>query len=118
MALQEHGSAELASALDAIGSGLKQLDQAADDTVTLIVARAKSLAPKATGKLSRSIAGRGTGSTATVSTSVDYAAPVHFGVPSRNMRPRPFLYGAVDAERTRIVAAYERNVQSLIERKV
>jgi len=118
MPVTETGSAALASSIDGIAAGLAHLDQAAGDTVTLLVARARRLAPTDTGALSRSISGRRSGSTATVGTGVDYAAPVHFGVPRRGIRPTPFLYGAVDAERSRILDAYARNVQALIERKV
>lgn len=117
MPITEHGSAELASALDAIGAGLKQLDEAAAETVAFVVARARRLAPTDTGALARSISGRGTGSTATVGTAIAYAAPVHFGVPRRRIPPRPFLFGAVDAERSRILDAYARNVQTLIDKK-
>jgi len=118
MPLSEKGSAELAAALNKIAAGVDDLDEAADDTVTLIVARARRLAPSDTGALARSIAGTGTGSTATVGAGARYATPVHSGVPSRGMRPRPFLFDAVDAERGRILDAYARNVQTLIDRKV
>lgn len=118
MALTEKGSAELAAALNGIGNGLTDLDQAADDTVTLVVARARRLAPTDTGALVRSISGRGTGSTATIGAGAPHAGPVHGGVPSRGIRPQPFLTGAVTAERDRILGAYTRNVQTLINRKV
>jgi phage gpG-like protein len=118
MPLTEKGSAELASALTAISHGLDDLDQAADDTVTLVVARARRLAPTKTGALARSITGRGSGSTATIGAGADYAGAIHSGVPSHGIRPTPFLYDAVEAERGRILDAYADNVQTLIERKV
>jgi hypothetical protein len=118
MPITEKGSAELAAALDKIAGGLDDLDDAADDTVTIVVARARRLAPTDTGALARSITGRGTGSTATVGAGARYATPIHSGVPSRGIRPHPFLFDAVDAERVRILDAYARNVQTLIERKV
>jgi len=118
MPLSETGSTELATALSAIGDGLDDLDDAADDTVTIVVARARRLAPVDTGRLSRSIDGRGTGSTATIGTSVAYGLPVHFGVPSHDQRPRPFLHQAVEAETGHILDAYTKDVQRLIEQKV
>ena len=118
MALTETGSAELAAALNAIGDGLDDLDAAADETVTLVVARARRLAPTRTGALARSITGRGSGSTATIGAGADYAGAIHSGVPSHGIRPTPFLTDAVEAERGRILDACTDNVQTLIERKV
>ena len=118
MPLSEKGADDLATALGKIGDGLDDLDDAADATVTLVVSRARRLAPVDTGALSRSISGRGTGSTATIGTSISYGLPVHFGVPSRGQRPRPFLHQAVEAEQAHIVDAYTTDVNRLIEQKV
>jgi hypothetical protein len=118
MPLSETGSTELATALSAIGDGLDDLDAAADATVTIVVFRARRLAPADTVALSRSIQGRGSGSTATIGTNVSYGLPVHFGVPSHHQRPRPFLHQAVEAETARILDAYTTDVNRLIEQKV
>lgn len=118
MPLSETGSDELAAGLSAIADNLDDLDTAASDTVQIVVARARRSAPTDTGNLSRSITGKGTGSTATIGTKASYGLPVHFGVPSHNQRPQPFLHQAVDAERNRILDAYTRNAQTLIEQKV
>jgi len=118
MPLSEKGSTELASALTKIGDGLDDLDAAADRTVTLVVSRARRLAPVDTGRLSRSIDGRGTGSTATIGTNVAYGLPVHFGVPSHSQRPQPFLHQAVEAETGHIVDAYTKDINRLIEQQV
>jgi X-X-X-Leu-X-X-Gly heptad repeat protein len=118
MSLSETGSAELAAGLSQIASGLDQLDGAANNTVTILVARARRLTPVKTGALSASITGHGVGSTATVGTSLSYGLPVHFGVPSHNQQPRPFLFQAVTAETARIVDAYTADVNRLIEQKV
>lgn len=118
MPLSETGSAELAAGLAQIADGLDDLDVAAADTVNIVVARARRLAPVDTGALSRSITGRGSGSTATIGTKVSYGMPVHFGVPSRGQRPRPFLHQAVEAEQFRILDAYTSDVNRLIETKV
>lgn len=116
--LSETGSTELAAGITGIGDGLSRLDGAATETVQIVVARARRSAPSDTGNLSRSIEGRGTGSTATIGTRVDYGLPVHFGVPSRGQRPQPFLHQAVTAEQNRILDAYTRNVDRLIDQKV
>jgi hypothetical protein len=115
MTLKETGSAELAAGLSGIAD---RLDDVAPPT-DVIVARARKLSPVATGRLSRSITGGpATGSSATVGTSVRYGLPVHFGVPSRNQRARPFLLQAVDAETKRIVDGYTDDVAALIAKEV
>lgn len=118
MPLTEHGADELVSGLGGIADGLKNLEDGADIAVTLIVNRARKSAPVDTGRLSSSIRGHATGSTATVGTTVSYGLPVHFGVPSRNQRPRPFLFQAVDAEQKRIVDGYRDDINRLIEQKI
>lgn len=118
MPLSETGSAELAAGLAAIGDGLDDLDGASAATVDIVVARARRSAPTDTGALGRSITGRGSGSTATIGTKLEYGLPVHFGVPSRNQRPQPFLHQAVQAEQNRIVDAYTTDINRLIETKV
>lgn len=116
MPLSETGSSDLSSALAGIVANLDDLTGAADATVSIVVARARSLAPVDTGALSRSISGRGTGSTATVGVDVPYAIPVHFG--SKYQRARPFLYDAVDIEKNHIVGAYVDDIDRLIRQKV
>lgn len=116
--LTETGSDVLAAGLSQIAAGLEQLDGAAQDAVSIVVGRARRLAPARTGALSRSITGKASGSTATIGTRISYGMPVHFGVPSRHQSPRPFLHQAVEAETSRIVDAYTTDVSRLIESKV
>ena len=118
MPLTETGSDQVAAALSGIAAGLDDLDEASSATVRLVVARARRMVPLNTGRLSRSIRGTSTGSTATIGTNVPYALPVHFGVPARNIAPTPFLLGALASERARILDAYTANVDRLIEQKV
>jgi len=118
MTINEKGSDDLAAALSAIGDGLDDLTGAAGDTVSIVVARARRLAPVDTGALARSLSGRGSGSTATISSSSTYAMPVHFGVPARGQRANPFLHKAVEQEQSKILAAYTTDVDHLIEQKV
>lgn len=118
MPLTETGSDQVAAALSGIAAGLTNLDEASGETARLVVARARRMVPIDTGRLSRSIRGTSTGSTATIATNVPYALPVHFGVPARNIKPTPFLLAALASERARILDAYTTNVTRLIEQKV
>jgi hypothetical protein len=116
--LTETGSDHLATALGDIAGGLDRLTAAATDTVRIVTARARRLAPVDTGALSRSIRGTVDGSTATIVATVPYARPVMFGVRSRHIPPNPFLFRAVHTEQANIVEAYARDTQRLIEQEV
>lgn len=114
MPLTETGSDQLVRGVDGIAAGLADIPVPVD----VIVARARNLAPVDTGNLSRSIRGRTDAGTSSVGSPVAYGLPVHFGVPSRGQRPRPFLHQAVTAETARVVAQYTDDVAALIERNV
>jgi hypothetical protein len=116
--LTERGATELVESFDAIAAGLDDLTGAAGETVDLLVHRARTLAPRATGELARSIRGDVTGSTATVTARAAHAGPVHFGVPKRGIRARPFLHRALELERGDVLDAYTADVQRLIDKAV
>lgn len=85
----------------------------------LVAATARELVPARTGRLRKSIRAGATQFTGTVragSSSVPYAAPIHFGWPRRNISPQPFLYDALDARRGEVLLAYETNIAKLSAR--
>ena len=112
------GDAELVAGLAADGDGLAHLDGAARAAAEILELDARGRAPKRTGTLAASIRGTTRGGTATVGTAVRYGLPVHFGVPSRNQRPQPFLLEAVRAQDTAVLAAYVKDTQALIDRSL
>lgn len=112
--IRVRGDAELVAGLAAIGDGLDHLDDAQRAAAEIVLADARGRAPKRTGTLARS----GQVTRGVVGFGVRYGIPVHFGVPSRNQRPQPFLANAVKAQTTAVVGAYTKSVQALIDRSV
>lgn len=85
---------------------LKSANREIADRVT---STAKGLAPRKKGKLSDSVRPGATARTGLVragSKRVPYAAVQHFGWAARNIKPKPFLYDALDKRRDEVEAAY------------
>lgn len=114
--------------LDKLKHGLERLfEELPVDTkksnfeAAMVVAKAAGpLVPVGqTGKLARSIRARSTTTAAVVSAgspSVPYAAPIHWGWPSHNIAPQPFLYEALDSRTREILAVYDERVAALVDR--
>jgi phage gpG-like protein len=105
---------------DALGRAMtKAVDDLEDLTRTnreVAQAAARSSAQRApvrTGELKRSITGEGSRSAATVRAGAPYAAPVHWGVPSRGMAPNPFILSAMVADEQTFKTLYERRLAEL-----
>lgn len=80
------------------------------------VARAKS--PRRDGDLVGSIRAGSTKRSGVVRAGrarVPYAGPVHFGWPAHRIRPRPFLWDALDDRRSAIEADYLERITKLAE---
>lgn len=91
------------------------------EAATIVAVDAAARAPKRSGKLARSIRPGATQSAGTVragSKAIPYAAPIHFGWPSHNIAPQPFLYQALDHRRLEVVAAYEHGIHKLVAETV
>lgn len=76
---------------------------------------AQDKAPVLTGGLRRSISRRtiARGLAARVGTRAPHAAVIEFGAPRRNLRPRPFLFPALDRGRE----GFQRELLDIVERK-
>ena len=72
--------------------------------------------PVRTGRLVQSLQPFSDALTAGVRTAVPYANPVHSGVPSKGIRPRPFLTAALGAQADAIADAYATKVGKIIDR--
>lgn len=76
----------------------KKLRNIHKQVATPVADRARALAPKLTGRLSRSIRPLGSQKVARVAAggvAVPYAGPIHYGWPARNILAQPFLTDAV-----------------------
>ena len=81
--------------------------------------RAREIVPRLTGTLALSIrptASQKEGAVLAGSRSVPYAGPIHFGWPSRNIEPDPFLYDALGDRRDQVIEVYEARVEALVRK--
>jgi hypothetical protein len=113
------GQRQLKRALKDIDGAMADLKLIHADAAKIVEQRAETLAPKETRRLAKSVRSSGTKSAGVVragSSSVDWAGPVHFGWPSRNIAPQPFLYDALDQRSDEVIAVYQRRVNAVIKR--
>lgn len=105
---------------------LKALDQGLDKETTvinraaaeLVAETARTKVPRRTGRLGASIRAGATKRTASVRAGgarVPYAPPIHWGWPSHNIAPQPFLYEALDARKAEVIYLYEKRIKALVE---
>jgi len=71
-----------------------------------------------TGRLAATLRSTGTAKGGVVmlgKAKVPYAGPIHFGWPKRGIRPRPWLYEAMDRRHDDIQTLYLRRLDELLE---
>ena len=77
----------------------------------------KKYVPFLTGALAAAIRNASTKKSAKVragNAAVPYAGPIHFGWPSRSIKPNTFLYEAIDARKSEVANRYAELVSDLI----
>ena len=85
----------------------------------IIIGESKKYVPVLSGNLAANIRNASTKKAAKVragSVAVPYAGPIHFGWPSRAIKPNPFFYDAIDGRRDEIKDRYEKLVDDLIKK--
>jgi hypothetical protein len=85
----------------------------------IIIGESKKYVPVLTGALAANIRNASTKKAAKVragSVGVPYAGPIHFGWPSRSIKPNPFFYDAIDSRREEVFDRYGQLVEDLIEK--
>lgn len=99
-----------------------QVTELAPPEAAQIIGReARLRAPKRTGRLAGSFGVEASGGQLLLSFGTDYAGPIHFGVGARsgqrgphNIRPNPFLFGAVDSTQPQWLDTYSDQLQELV----
>jgi hypothetical protein len=82
----------------------------------IIIGESKKYVPVLTGALAQSVRNASTKKSAKVragNVGVPYAGPIHFGWPSRGIRPNPFFYDAIDNRRNEVRDRYVDLVDKL-----
>lgn len=124
-ALQIEGGRKLRRAFREVGDDMSDLKELHKRLADDVADSAKRKVPVRSGRLQRSIRGKGTKTAARVEagnnrksgpTSVPYAAPIHFGWGARGIKPQPFMYDALDDRREAVVRAYDDQVREIIRK--
>lgn len=85
----------------------------------IIIGDSKKFVPVLTGALAETIRNVSTKKSAKVragNIGVLYAGPIHFGWPSRGIRPNPFFYDAIDRRRDEVRDRYEDLIDNLTKK--
>jgi hypothetical protein len=99
---------------------LDELKGANKELAGRVESTARGLVPTRSGKLASSLRSSGTARSGIVRAGkarVPYAGPIHFGWASRNIRPDPFLWTALDRRRSEVESRYLAELER-VSRKV
>ena len=105
--------------LKRLGVDVADLKEASNKAGQVVADAARSLAPTKTGRLSNSVRAMKQQNAAVVKAGgarLPYAGVVHFGWPSRNIKPQPFLFEAADARRQQVIDAYREGLAEAIKK--
>jgi len=82
----------------------------------IIIGESKKYVPVLTGALAETVRNVSTKKSAKVRAGnvvVPYAGPIHFGWPSRRIKPNPFFYDAIDRRRSEVASRYADLIDAL-----
>ena len=85
----------------------------------IIIGESKKYVPVLTGALAAAIRNASTKKSAKVragNVAVPYAGPIHFGWPSRAIKPNPFFYDAIDNRRNEVAQNYASLIDALTKK--
>ena len=85
----------------------------------IVINETKKYVPILSGALAAAIRNASTKKSAKIrvgNVGVQYAGPIHFGWPSRSIRPNPFIYDAIDSRREEVRDRYDNLVEHLIKK--
>ena len=119
-AVRVTGLREFTRYLERVGVHAKDLSGVMHDVGQMIADTAKPLTRPVSGSLAGSIRPAKTKTRAVVragSARVPYAAPQHFGWAARNIRPKLYLYAALDARRGEVLARFDEGIRNAIDNK-
>lgn len=115
-AVQVEGAREVRATLRKLGQGTKDMSQVHRKVAALVIGPAQGRTRHQSGKLAGSYRVKASAAKAAISSTVVYAPVQEFGWPRRNITPSLALTGALEAERTAIVDAYQAYVTELVDR--
>lgn len=105
-----------ADQLAAVGHQLADLEAPNAAAARVVLEAARAVAPTATGRLSDELTAAVAPNRVTWASTARYWTFVHWGAPRRNIRARPFILEALEADTTTIVAVYSDHATETLER--
>ena len=110
------GQPELHRALSGLEGDLRDLSPLNGEVADLLARAVSSAAPRATGALAGSFSGRGTREAAEVSSDLDYAGPMNYGVPSHNINATRYAENALASSEGAANERYRSGVEKLLRK--
>jgi hypothetical protein len=110
------GEKRLAVTMHAAATDLADMSETNAKVARFLTARARARAPRRSGRLAASGAGRGTRDEALVEFAAPYAGPIHFGWPARHIGAQPFAAQALASGQHAAVAVYETELVSIVNK--
>lgn len=115
LTVQVLGARELRRAMKKAGADLKDLTSTHRKIGQMVQTDAERDAPRRTGQLASSLRSSPTTTKARVSSRLSYAAPIHWGVPSRGIEPQPWISRAAQRTQGQWIGLYETTINELID---
>lgn len=120
--IRVQGARELSSRLAKVSPDAAELKAGYREVADIVVKQAQIEVPVKSGRLRDSIKPMTSVRSAIVQAGsvsrVPYAGPIHFGWAKRHIKPRPFLYDAMDKRQTEVLEAYAAQVNKMAQRAI
>jgi HK97 gp10 family phage protein len=116
--LEVQGLDTLVRTMRKAGEDLGDLKAANARAGEIVAAAASAMAPRRTGKLAASVRASKQAKRAQVvagRAAVPYAAPIHWGWPSRHIDPQPFMSQAAQATEPQWLPQYKEDIDKVLD---
>lgn len=118
------GARQLRRTLKDAGDDLNDLKEVNRAAAAIAANRAKTWAPKVSGRLAGTVRSSGTktagivraGNNRKTASGVPYANPIHWGWPARNIKANPFLSYSAQATEPRWLRLYENYIDKTLSK--
>lgn len=120
VAVQVVGAKELRRSLKKAGDDLTDLREVHRSVLGIVMAVARPSTPYRTGRLQATVRGSGTKTAAVLragnNKAVPYAKVIAYGWPRHNIEPQPWLQNAAHATEPVWFAAYQREIDQMLDK--
>jgi hypothetical protein len=110
------GEARLVATLEQAAKLIADMSDGFAKAGEIVSSAGASAAPRRSGRLASSVApvrGGGGPGTATITSPIVYAVPIHWGRPAHNIEANPFLIRAADRSESQWLGALEADAQRI-----